>query len=124
MKIKVDEKNFDKLNEAIKAAEGKARERKIDARDVVWMVNRIEKELRIPKKRMNGIVAVCDYNAQKYPNAYKYTPESTWVWLQRFPSGWFVVDVERRRTGGTEKRFTLNLPEEAKNAIIERCEKF
>ena len=70
---------------------------------VMWAVKEVEKTLGIPKKHMVGIRVRCDLHAQKYPNAYKYTPESTQCSLERCPSGWYITDVERWRTGGTEK---------------------
>ena len=124
MKIKVDEKHVEQLQAAIEEAEGRAKARTITAMTVLWAVKEVEQTLSIPKKHMIGIRVRCDLHAQKYPNAYKYTPESTQFNLERFPSGWFVTDIERWRTGGTEKKFTITLTDDAKAALIERFEKF
>lgn len=124
MKIKVEDKNIEKLQRAIEEAEGRAKVRTITAMTVKWAVTAVEQTLNIPKKHMVGIKVHCDLHAQKYPNAYKYTPESTQFDLERFASGWFVTNIERERTGGTEKKFSITLTEDAKKALIERFEKF
>lgn len=124
MKIKVCDKNMDKLNAAIKEAEGKAPARTITAMTIKWAVTAVEQTLNIPKKHMEGIRVRCDLHAQKYPNAYKYTPESTQFVLERIHGAWYVTKIERYRTGTTEKKFMLGLTEDAKKALIERFEWF
>ena len=45
-----------KLDEAIAVAEGRARVRTINSLDVLRSLDRIERELSIPKKSMEGII--------------------------------------------------------------------
>ena len=121
MKIIVKESNFDKIKQAIKVAEGRATARTICASDIFTAVQYIEQYLDIPKKLLLGVKAQVDYNAQNFPNAYKYIPESTHFELERVASGWAVTAIYRGRCGGPKSTYHLKLTEEAKAAIIQRC---
>ena len=123
MKIIVNDKNKEKINDAIKKAEGKARERTITANDIFWMVKNIEENLGIPKSKMLGVVATVDYHAQKFPNAYKYPPYSTHVVLEKVSTGWAVVDIRRNITR-RNKRFVIELTNEAKEELIYKHSSF
>lgn len=118
MKIIVNEKNKEKINAAIKAAEGRATARTIKFYDIECAIERIEKKLGIPAAHMRGIRALVDVNAQKFPAAYNFTPESTHFRLERFASGWAVTDIWRGRTEGPKKTYQMILTDEAKEAII------
>lgn len=124
MKIIIAERNRGKINTVIKQEEGRARERTIDYDDLVRAVKHIETFLGIAKTDMLDIEARVDVHAQIYPNAYKYIPQSTQVYIKRTKSGWALTNVFRDRTGGTRKGYSLTLTDTAKKAIIERATRF
>lgn len=124
MKIMVNEKNRGKLEEAIREAEGRATARTIIVRWIYEAAERIEKTLGIPKNAMVGIKADVDYYNQNFPNAYKFTPESTQFTLERFASGWAVTAIWRGRTKRAGHEYTLTLTDLAKEKLIERFEVF
>lgn len=124
MKIAIKENNAEKIQAAIDEVQKRTTARNITAADVFDAVETIEKKLDIPKKSMLGIIACVDVNAQNFPNAYKYVPESTMFQIEKFTSGWFLTDVYRERTRTAGHDFRLGLPEEAKAAIIKRMTDF
>lgn len=98
--MKININNADKLEAAIKKAEGKATQRLFDTRRIDNAIRDAEKKLNeigIAKKYQNG----CEirFKPAKVPNSYKYRAEGTFVIIERFSSGWFLVDCYRAPTG-------------------------
>lgn len=114
----VKDSNRTKIEAIIKAAEGRATARTIDFPDIERCLAELEKSLGICKKAMIGITANVDPKAQDFPNAYKYTPESTHFTVVRKASGWDLVSVDRDVTRRYNHRFHVTLTDEAKEAII------
>lgn len=129
MKIIVNEKNREKIAEAIKKAEGRATARCISYDHIVKTIARIERHLSIPKKHMTGITVSVDYWAQTFPTAYKsachfHAPESTHFCMTRTASGWAVTDIYRYFTQSPSKAVSLTLTDAARQALIESRETF
>jgi len=118
MKIRIDATHAEKINAAIKAAEGKATARKITADDIIDCVDRINRHLGIPKCKMDGCAAYCDVNAQRYPNAYRGIPQSTQFRAENIRGNWYLTDVSRCNQTGTVA-VLLDLTDAAKAAILE-----
>ena len=109
----------EKLNSAIAEAEGRASVRKINARDLIDDLIEVNDYLGLTKKVMKGTTVRVDHNAQSFPNAYKYVPEST-IFCAEFTSGWFITDIFR----GTCKtrKYDLKLSDTAKEAYLKNAE--
>lgn len=120
MKIIAKDSNKDKLEAAIRSAEGRATARTISADIIIRTAERITRYLDIPKKRMIGIIADVDYNAQDFPRAYKYTPESTRFLMEYTASGWAVYAIDRNTTRRASQAVIFTLTEEAKAEILSR----
>lgn len=118
--IKVD--NVRRIEDTIKAAEGRASERLIDFLDLTYAIKEIEKKLDIPKVAMTGITAHIDCHAQTFAKAYKYTPMSTHAIVKKTTSGWNLIGVHRDTC--RTKKYLLDLPETAKQALVDRCTRF
>ena len=120
--IVINEKNTWRISDAIKEAEGRAKERTLIWPDLFMAIKIIEDKLDIPKVAMTGIKVDVDVHAQKFPNAYKYTPMSTHAIIEKTKAGWKLTNVSRDicRT----KQFEVTLTEAAKHALIKRVEKF
>lgn len=106
--MKINLNNKDAVNKEIAKAEGRATVRTVRHCDIVALLPEIEKRASIlTKSEQVGLRVLIDANAQNFPNAYKYIPESTLVTIERFPSGWFVVGIERGicQRAGHEVRF-------------------
>ena len=120
----VKEANKEKIEDIIRTAEGRATARTISYERIVVAIAELEKTLGIAKKNMTGITADIDYNAQDFPRAYKYTPESTHILVTRKTSGWDLTNVFRDTTRRWNHRFHVTLTDDAKAAIIASKEKF
>jgi len=116
----IKDANKSRIEEMIKAAEGKATARTITYKDIVDSIEILEEKLNIPKKHMEGISASIDYNAQTFPRAYKYTPSSTCFEVVRKKSGWDLMYVERSRCRNEEQAFDVVLTEKAKEEILKK----
>ena len=124
MKIIISEKNKTKIENAIREAEGRSTARTITFENMVSAIDTIETTLGIAKKDMLGIIADVDYNAQSFPGAYKYTPQSTHFIAERVASGWAITDIRRWTTRGCTQTYKLTLTDRAKEAIIENMQAF
>ena len=123
--MKINVKNEKQINEALNKVNAKVRNASYQS--VVAIVFQIEKKLEekgLPKKYWTGLRFWVDINAQKFPNAYKWSPDSTQFVVERFASGWFVTRVGRMHC--SEKKVTLAsvLTDEQKQAIVENFKKF
>ena len=108
----------EKILAAIVEAEGRASVRVITPDDISNAIISIEKKLSITKKAMDGVSAEVDYNAQHFPNAYKYTPESTFFEAAYRKGTWYITNIYRGRTRGASNAISLYLPDAAKTAIV------
>lgn len=124
MKIIIKDSNEAKITAAIKEAEGRATARTLEYKDIKTALDRIEKRLGIAKKALLGVKVRVDVNAQTFPNAYKWTPESTHFVAERTASGWALTEVYRDRVEGPNSRYIVKLTDEAKDAIIKACSAF
>lgn len=97
LKIKICDENKDKINEIIMKAEGKARVRRVDFSDCVWLAKKAEKHLDIyelPEK----LKSQCKIFYKEIINSpwYKGEATSTHIGLLRGSNGfWYLIDVER-----------------------------
>ena len=87
--------NPNKLKQMIDDGNGKATTRTIDLDDILTAARRIENALNIPKKYLEGLVYSVDMNAQDFPRAYNYVPESTHFTLTYKNGTWRVSDIVR-----------------------------
>ena len=108
------------LTEAIEAAEGRATARTITAWEVVVALREVEERLSISKKAMDGVEVSIDINAQDFPRAYKWPPESTHFDAMYKGGYWRVTNVYRYKTQTPRFRHIVRLTEEAKRAVISR----
>lgn len=120
----IKDENRAKIEDVIKKAEGKATARTVTFRDIVYDVREIEKKLGILKKDMVGIEVNVDRNAQNFPNAYRYIPESTHYTIIRKRNCWDLVAVTRRETRREGHAYHLILTDRAKESLIEKYTKF
>lgn len=107
------------LNDAIIAAEGKARIRTITADDVVKAVKLFPACVKVKNSVGCHILSV-DPNAQAFAESYNGRPESTKFDLVRRPSGWFVERI--RRDTCTPNRGRITFTEGAMVDIIKDAE--
>ena len=119
-RIILDEAHGAQIEAAIKEAEGRATARCIVANDLFDYASSIEKKLGISKKALNGCRFCVDPNAQNFPNAYKYTPESTQADLEYASGKWYLANVRRDRCSRDGHEVESYLTDEAKAALIKK----
>ncbi|GHU83550.1 hypothetical protein FACS1894196_3600 [Clostridia bacterium] len=97
------------LTEAINAAEGRARQRTVSAKNVVEAIAWAEKKLngRIAKARRGGI-GLRISGGECLPKSYKNAAYCTVVRLVLTRRGWELVDIERRYNDDGGLLLTLN----------------
>jgi len=99
-KIKITEKNNDKLQAVLDKANGKCKERLVDVSDLYRFVRKVEahlSQLGVPKKLWAGTTySHCEAITC---NAYRYRATATKVVIERGASTWFLVLAVRTATG-------------------------
>ena len=120
-KIVLSQKNLAKIDETIKAVEGRSTARTITAEKVLEAVDRIERQLGVRKSALVGVEIDLDLNAQDFPRAYKYVPMSTHITLVRSASSWMITDIRRDRTKRCGQKVAfLTVPQTTRDAVLER----
>jgi len=103
MKIKLSSKNFDSIHAALAAVNGTAVGHTYRASDIVRLAEEAETfavTLFDNKKQVVG----ARYRAEsggKVPSAYEFTRISTVVTLERYSTGWFLIEVSRGTIWGS-----------------------
>lgn len=110
------------VTSALDAVQKRAKCRTMDARSIIQAIEEIEERLDIISSRTDaiGTIAEVDYNAQHFPNAYKYTPESTQITLEKKRNGWTLTYVERNKCKTPANKIVLTLTEATKAHMAER----
>lgn len=104
--MKININNNEKITAAIKKAEGtRASVRLMKHSDITLSLPEIENrlfDLLGHKKKWIGARVTIQENFGKKPGAYRGTIEATFAVIERYPSGWFMINCGRDAcdTGG------------------------
>ena len=115
---------IEKLNTALDTVQKRCRERTITAQEIMNTLDDITKKLDISKRAMDGVSVEFDLNAQRFPNAYKYTPMSTIVSATYKNGKWTNVQITREQTRRPGKKYCIEHTENSKAALLERFSHF
>lgn len=121
--IIVKEENMEKIKNTIKEVEGRASARLVDYKNIKEAIEEIENSIPVAKKYMVGVKVHLDVNAQEFPKAYRYIPESTHVVIERAKSGWKLIDVHRGTCGGAHDTYDITLTDNCKKEILRYYER-
>lgn len=115
----VNEKNEAKIIQMIDEIQSRATVRTITMHDVRIAIKTIEKRYQVPKNSMEGLSFRVDRNAQDFPKAYKYRPESTQFTLVYRNRHWHIEEISRdyTRAFGHEYR-CITMPDAVKDALL------
>lgn len=110
------------VTSALESVQARCTARTITAQDIAQAIEEIEDRLNLISTKTDsiGTIADVDINAQDFPTAYKYTPESTQITLERKSSGWVLKYIERNRCKSPANRIVLTLTEATKAHMAER----
>lgn len=118
--IVIKKENEQKLIDAISAVQGKATARIISRyEELEEICTDIERKLSISKKAMHGIRAQYHFG-QRFPSAYKYTPESTQVVVEYRNGHWVLIDVYRWICPNRQTSCDIKLTTDAEKAILDK----
>lgn len=123
MKININDK--EKVDNVLGTVN--ARVRNATHYDVEKVVERIEfglQQKRLAKKYWTGLKFRCNPNPETFPHAYKGVPMATYFTVERYPSGWFLVGVERRECKMDFITLVSGLSEEQKQGVLDAFYKF
>lgn len=108
--------NTEKLDAAIKEAEGKATARTVTAKEIVSTLDRI----RVPKSRLNGTKVFWD-GGQTFPSAYKYRPDSTHWEAENVKGKWYVTSICRATCPNRSRSGMIQYSDAAKEWLLEQA---
>lgn len=110
------------VTSALDTVQARCTARTITAMEIIKSIEEIEERLNLISTKTDsiGTIADVDINAQDFPAAYKYTPESTQITLERKSSGWVLKYIERNRCKSRANHIVLTLTEATKAHIAER----
>ena len=110
------------LENELKVVQTRCTARTINTERIIDCIVKAEKYLRelSTVSDMIGTKIFADINAQDFPSAYKYIPESTHFTAERTKAGWKVTDISRDRTRARSRRVEINFTPETKAHMADR----
>ena len=117
--IKITDKNIEKIKEAIRNGNGRARERIGSYDDLMSAITLIKEKFNISKKAFEDCKFQINSCPAEFYNAYykKGTPKSTFYYIQMHSNNWYLYDIQRERC--TSKRiYVVNFTDKAKDEVI------
>lgn len=121
--IVLTEKNRDRIQAILDEVQEKSKARTITFDEMKDAALRVTRHLDIPTRRMKGVKALIDINAQRFPSSYKFTPYSTQFEIEHGGSEWRIIRIERLPMWKSTKTAIITLTADAEAAVIERAEK-
>ena len=124
LNIKVDKKNYEKINRELEKIQGRANARKKYITDIESTIINIEKhfdDLKLTKKYRIGTIAE---NVYTLPRAYSYSGEYTRFRIERGATAWYIKRIDRINcrvmSGGGYEEISIKWTDEAKKILSER----
>ena len=121
----INEHNKDKIEKALDEVQKRCTARTIDYYDIVNELKSISNQFsRVCTKKAFEITSVLiDVNGQNFPNAYKFSPESTQFGAIYLKGKWRLVYIGRNYCKSYAQRWSIYLSETAKRSILESYSK-
>lgn len=114
--MKINIANIEKLQAELDKVQDRCTARTVTAQQIVDTLNSIS----VPKCHLHGTTVHWD-GAEKFPNAYKYTPDSTHWRAENVNGRWYITDICRDTCPNrTTRQGRIIFSESAKAWIIER----
>jgi hypothetical protein len=123
--MKINIKDKEKVDNVLGTVNARVRNATHDG--VLSFVERIERDLErkgFLKKYWTGLKFRCNPNPETFPHTYKGVPMATYFTVERYPSGWFLVGVERRECKADYITLVSGLSEEQKQGVLDAFYKF
>lgn len=112
-----------KIESVINAEQGKAKERRITVEGILMSLLYVEETLDISKRSMDGIEVRVNYNARRFPSAYKYMPMAT-IFTAKFKRDHWVLTKVWRGNCNERDSYVVTHTKESREAIMNRFTRF
>lgn len=123
MKIIINGNHTEKLRIALDDVQSRCKARTLTVSDIEYILESASDKMPISKSAMKG--TRLDYTgAEKFPNAYKYTPESTHFVAEHNGRFWVILNIDRYICPNRNDNASLMLSDSAKAAILQSFEAF
>lgn len=123
--IIINERNRQKIEKALNEVQKRCTTRTIDYFDIVHELKAVSNQLCFvcTKKGLENTSVSIDVNGQNFPNAYKYSAESTQFCAIYLKGNWRLVYLGRDYCRSYAQRWNIFLSEAAKQCILETFSK-
>lgn len=126
--IIINRNNVERIRKALDDAQKRCSVRLIQVEQVFEAVAKMEeyrKKYGILKKNMEGVTVRVNLYQDRFPSAYKYTPEGTVFHMIYRGGKWRLYAIYRDICEGNEnKRYTVTLTETAKENVLNSASVF
>lgn len=126
--IIINKKNVEKIKAELNDAQKRCSVRLIQVEQVFEAVAKMEeyrKKYGILKKNMEGVTVRVNLYQDRFPSAYKYTPEGTVLRLLFKGGKWRLFYAYRDTCEGSRKeRYKVELTEDAKENVLNSASTF
>lgn len=121
----INERNRQKIEKALNEVQKCCTARTIDYYDIVNELKSVSNQFSsvCTKKAFEYTSVLIDVNGQNFPNAYKFSPESTQFGAFYLNGKWRLVYVGRDYCKAYSQRWNIFLSETAKRSILESYSK-
>ena len=117
-KIRLDD--LQRMDEVIKAAEGRATVRTITSQGIVKAVNRwVKKVGDMPKAALEDCIITIQASGEKVANSYSGIPMETVAYVKHDTVGWYLSSVDRLPVIPHSWTVSVNLSDKAKSWILD-----
>ena len=117
-----NQNNWTKLQELLNTSQERCTARTLEVEDIKKLIEKIEKRLNdlgLPKTYRNGLTVDCNPYQEEFAQAYKYTPEGTYIILAYDKNNWRVLEVYRANCKGkSEKALQFDFTNDQKERIL------
>lgn len=123
--IIINECNRNKIEKALDEVQGRCNARLITYEDILSELKAVDEQFSkvCTKKGLENTSVSIDVNGQNFPNAYKYSAESTQFSAIYLKGKWRLVYLGRDYCKSYAQRWNIHLSETAKQSILESYSK-
>jgi predicted component of type VI protein secretion system len=119
MKIIIDGNHIEKLTDTLTAVQARCTARTLTAADVEHILQKATESLRgISKAAMKGVKVIYT-GGERFPNAYRYRPESTQFAAEHNGKHWVIYELCRAECPNRLDNVGFILTETAQAAILQ-----
>ena len=123
--IIISERNRNKIEKALDEVQGRCKARLSTYEDILSELKAVDEQFSkvCTKKAFEGTEVLIDVNAQDFPNAYKFSAQSTQFRAVYLKGKWRLAYIGRDFCRSYAQRWEVSLSETAKQCILKSYSK-